>query len=511
MAQTDPGSVDLTNCETEPIRFPGTIQPHGALLVVQVHTGLVLAASESCEELLGRPAASFAERTLGELLGTEAQVALMSALQDGARNRIPLSVKGIPLLAKTIPNGTGQLLVEFERDEPAYADFQTLLYRCRLDIAELRRLDDLDAVVGRAAQVVRSLTEFDRVMIYRFDEHWNGEVIAEACAPGIESYLGLHYPAGDIPRQARELFRTGGIRHLPDVHYEPSALVSTADGRSFDLGAVSLRSVSPVHLEYLRNMGVRATLVGSLVVRDRLWGLVSCQHVRGPKRFGPRERDALEWLCEDLAALIGATIVGRRGEREYALWVRRKNLVDAIRRGSVKDLVRQANPADLLEVAGADGFALVTDGAIQTVGVTPSNERIRELDRRRGAQAGRHSPCFTKNLVHDLGVADWGDGISGVLFVTARQDPALTLAWFRRERNQTIRWGGDPGRAHVADENGRISPRTSFALFLEEIRGQCLAWSPEEVNSAAELGALVESECVHEREALARSLLPSPS
>lgn len=200
----------------------------------------------------------------------------------------PLSVKGIPLLARTIPNGTGQLLVEFERDEPAYADFQTLLYRCRLDIAALRRLDDLDAVVGRAAQVVRSLTELDRVMIYRFDEHWNGEVIAEACAPGIESYLGLHYPAGDIPRQARELFRTGGIRHLPDVHYQPSALVSAADGRSFDLGAVSLRSVSPVHLEYLRNMGVRATLVGSLVVRDRLWGLVSCQHVRGPKRFSGR-------------------------------------------------------------------------------------------------------------------------------------------------------------------------------------------------------------------------------
>ncbi len=360
-------------------------------------------------------------------------------------------------------------------------------------------MSDVATVATQAASLVRRLTGFDRVMIYRFDSTWNGEVMAEACVEGIEPYLGLHFPASDIPEQARELFLTSHVRQIPDALYSPSPLIARGDVQALDLGPSCLRNVSPLHVEYLKNMGVRATLVGSLVVAGSLWGLVSCQQKSEPKYFGPAERDALGWLCEDLSTLIEATQAKERSAREHDLTARRGRLVETIREVDFKELLRSGDTAALLDVVAADGFALLVDGAIHTTGRTPDIERIQELQTRRLA---RGNALFASDaLARDFGLEQVGDGIAGALFVSLLHGPATTLIWFREERCCSVRWGGDPKKAHVAAADGRLSPRASFAQFLQETRGQCLAWTPEELDSAAQLGSLIEIEALRERDA----------
>ena len=375
------------------------------------------------------------------------------------------------------------------------------MYQCRRDLAALRILDDVTAIADQAALLIRQLTGFDRVMIYRFDDSWNGEVLAEACVDGMEPYLGLHFPASDIPKQARDLFQSSQIRQIPDTHYFPSTLFALGNNKELNLGPSVLRSVSPLHIAYLKNMGVRATLVGSLVLEGRLWGLVSCQQKDEPKYFDPAKRDALGWLCEDLAALFELTLSRKRREREHELTRQRRKLVETIRKVDFRELLRSGNTADLLGVVGADGFALLLDDAIHITGRTPDIERIRELQSRRLERGNPSTLYSSEALVRDFALEEVNDGIAGALFVSVLPGPATTLIWFREERHLALRWGGDPEQAHSIDAKGQLSPRKSFALFLQEIRGKCRPWTQDELDSAAELGSLIEIEALRERDA----------
>ncbi len=500
---------DIANCELEPIRFPGAVQPHGALLVLQPASGIIVAASESCAALIGLSAASL----LGQPLQQVLDVAAVSALLNDSPGCLPpllrLSLFDREFVARSTHNDAGQIVVDIEADAEDPAALQHLNYRLRCGVAAMRQLDDVTAIAQAATALVRAVTDFDRVMIYRFDAAWNGAVIAETHSGTIEPYLGHHFPASDIPAQARQLFLINTVRQLPDALYVPSALLARGDAREIDLGQSSLRSTSPLHIEYLANMKVRATLSIALIVDGQLWGLLSCQQKNAPKYFGPAERDALAWLCDDIGALIQEKQVRQRFERKLDLGQRRLRLVGAIRALEFKDLMRHENNADLLGVVGADGFALVIDEAIQTSGNTPEVPHIRELLRRRGERDPNSILFASSALASDLGVADGGDGIAGALFVTVQHKPVVNMIWFRRERRYSLRWGGDPEHAHFTDADGRISPRKSFAMFLQEVRSQSEAWTAEELNSAAELTTLVEIEALREREAFSQSILNS--
>jgi light-regulated signal transduction histidine kinase (bacteriophytochrome) len=345
-------------------------------------------------------------------------------------------------------------------------------------------------------------------LLYRFDDAWNGEVIGEARIDGIVPFLGLNFPASDIPTQSRELLSSRTVRLIPDVLYTPSALIA-ADDRPVDLGPSSLRSVSPMHLEYLRNMEVRATLVGSLIVEGRLWGLISGQHMDEPKYFGFSDRDALGWMFEDLASLIESTVLRMHQARQHSLGARRRHLVDAVRKADLKALIHPAQSADLLGVVAADGFALIAKDSILMTGSTPSEERIRSLQSRRLACEGSPTLFASGALSRDLQLEEAGDSVAGAVFVSLADDPQVTLIWFRTERNFKVHWGGDPDRMRLADAAGRLSPRKSFAQFTQAVRGQSLSWTPEELDSAAELGSLIEIEALREREAFAQTILNS--
>ena len=498
--------IDVYNCESEPIRFPGSIMPFGALLVLEERTHRIEAASETCDEVIGYKPESLFGQTLDKFFGADADAALASARGLGLGPVIHFSLADRELKARLGINEAGQVLVDIERAERDSSSIREMIYDFRRDLTKLRRLTEVSKITQGTAELVRAITGYDRVMIYRFDEAWNGEVVAESHIEGIEPFLGLNYPASDIPKQARDLFQINKLRLISEVFYTPVTLLARNGSPPIDLGQSSLRSVSPIHIEYLKNMGVRATLVGALVVEGRLWGLLSCQHLSGPLYFGPTAREALEWLCEDIATLIEMTEIRQRREREYRLANCRRRLVEAIGLVDFKSFMQHGGQSDLLDVVGADGFALIAENTVETMGYVPETSRILELHRQRFKKVGDGAFFASNCLAHDLELEESGDGVAGGIFVSLREKQDLTMIWFRKERHFSVRWAGDPQQSHIVDESGRISPRKSFVQFLQNIRGQCLPWDAQELGSATELGTLIEIEIQHrlraERDAL---------
>jgi len=506
------GVLDTSNCEMEPIRFPAAIQPHGALLVADAASGIIEAASDNTAAYLGTAAPSLLGQPLSHVLGDAAQASLLADQSGGVPPFAAVSYSGQHLSARPSINEKGQVLIDVEAD---IGDFTLTrhVYQRRQLLAELRLSSDIAAIAQRAAGLIRGMTDYDRVMLYRFDEAWNGEVIGEARSEGVGSYLGLNFPATDIPAQSRGLLASRSVRIIPDVLYIPSALIAR-DARPIDIGPSRLRSVSPMHIEYLRNMNVRATLVGALTVEGRLWGLVSCQHLNEPKYLSVSVRDSLAWMFEDLALHIESTLIRLRRARGQSLRARRRHLVDAVRKADLKALIQPAQSADLLGVVAADGFALVAKDAILTTGRTPSDDRIRRLQHRRRAVETTPTLFASNALSRDLPLEDPGDGVAddsvaGAVFVSLADDPQVTLIWFRSERSFSVHWGGDPENMRIADAAGRLTPRKSFAQFTQSVRGQSLPWTAEELDSAAELGSLIDIEALREREAFAQTILNS--
>ncbi|MFO1327220.1 MAG: PAS domain S-box protein [Rubrivivax sp.] len=506
MASDASALPDLTACETEPIRFPGSVQPRGALLVVDPVSTIVAAASDTCASLLGRSAQSLLGRPLAQVLDPDAASTVLSDEAVAAGDLVDLSVPDRSLVARGSRNAQAQVLIDIE---PGSCHAPILQQHCRRLARRLRHIDDEEALAQAAAEGVRALTGHDRVMVYRFDADWNGEVLGEAAAAGLEPYLGLHYPASDIPRQARELFALARVRLITDVDDVPSALLAVGDAKGIDLGLSSLRSVSPVHLEYCRNMGVRATLVGSLVVEGRLWGLVSCHHCNGPLSLAPAERDALGDLCADLADQIGVARLRRRERHVRELAGQRTRLVEMIRHVDLRALLGQPAGQAVLDVMAADGFALVKAGEVHARGRTPSADRLRFLVHHARLQASTTVRIASHALAADLDLDEAPDGVAGAVVVAVNTIPEALLAWFRAERSVTVRWAGDPTHPHHAQADGRISPRQSFAAFLRLVRGRSLPWSPEEIASAADLATLIEIDALREREAFNQTILNS--
>ena len=228
-------NTDISNCESEPIRFPGAVQPHGALLVLDAKSRVVEAASESCDALLGLKPEKMLGQHIGHVLGESVAAELLTLQNGDVSPLVSMSLNGRELTVREHSNANGQVLIDIEPVGDATLASH-LPYRCRQAITSLRGHDDVLSVTQEAARLVQNITGFDRVMVYRFDEMWNGQVIAESCIRTIEPYLGLHFPASDIPKQARELFKSSGIRLIADVCYTPSSLIARGDNQLIDLG-----------------------------------------------------------------------------------------------------------------------------------------------------------------------------------------------------------------------------------------------------------------------------------
>lgn len=474
----------LDDCAREPIRIPGAIQPHGALLVLDPDNLSVLQASDNASEMLG------AGGRLAQLADVPGGTALRPSLLTWLEGHEPTFTRTVRVGAKAFQisgHRTGQgLLLEFEEGEGTDIGTHGLHPRLQRFLEEIERVDDPLQLAVAAAREVRTLTGFGRVLIYRFDPEWHGTVIAEDGDDSLPRYLDLRFPAGDIPAQARELYRLNRLRLIPDADYQPVALsppLSPRDGAPLDLSFAALRSVSPVHLEYMRNMGTAASMSVSLIVDGRLWGLISCHNV-APQRVDPRVRATCDFIGRILAMRIGAR--ERADEAALRVAARRDEAVILERLGQASDLHRGFTmaPEPWLRLVSAGGVALLVGDRIASAGAVPGEAQILAL-----AKWLHQKPediYATDRLAHEWPqAADFADVGSGVLAASISQIHASYAIWFRPEVVRTVRWAGDV-QTGKSVRGARLHPRQSFASWSELVRLRAEPWRQAEIDTAAD-------------------------
>jgi PAS domain S-box-containing protein len=497
---------DLAQCEAEPIHIPGAIQPHGVLLALAETELRILQVSSSAGRLLGIPAAGLLDRGLAEALDPALAEAVREALarvraRPGVGATFAWTARGADRAFVAHVHLSAQTpVLELEASAAADGDPGEIIAAAMADFSAIRQETDLAAKLAAATALFRHLTGYDRVMVYRFDEDWHGEVVAEARRDDLEPYLGLHYPAADIPAQARQVFAVNPYRVILDVDYEPSPLEPPADpatGAPLDLSRSVLRSVSPVHLEYLRNMGVGSTMTLSLLREGRLWGLVACHHAT-PHALPVRLREIACWMAEDLATQIALTEAV--SERQYATHLKdcRERIIFLMRRGArLPALLEGPELANVLGAIGADGVAFIRGEDVIVGGATPAPRQILDICRGLG-RLHPNSPsqlfatdCLSEHLPETAALANTAAGLA-IFPLDAAE--SIKLMWFRGEQLREVTWGGNPDKAMYRAPDGRLSPRRSFAAWSEIVRLRSRRWRLEELESARKLGALIDIE-----------------
>ncbi|MEZ5291040.1 MAG: ATP-binding protein [Vicinamibacterales bacterium] len=489
--------LTLANCDREPIHIPGAIQGHGLLAACQ-DDFVVTQVSANVE--------SFLDRAPGAVLGTDLTSWLMAPsaelfTQAGAQG-FPRDLNPIGVVAASgrrydalihRQGAAGPVIVEFE---PADHQFSGWDPRVRRSVRRFQQATDIDALLDLCAREVRELTAFDRVMIYRFDADWNGRVEAEARDDRLEPFKGLHYPAADIPAQARRLYELNWLRIIPDVGYTPVALspvVNPVTGSPLDLSFAVLRSVSPIHVQYLQNMGVTASMSVSLIYRDRLIGLIACHHYSGPRRVPYVTRETCEYLGQMMSWHLARLDAQETTARTLATHRAQADVVSAV--ATAPSIPAGLMDPAMLALTDASGAAVVYEGRVAEIGRTPGELRIRQLVHFL-SQPGIQGTFTTDRLSdHMPATAHWDDTAAGVLAVDISREFGEFILWFRQATERVVHWGGDP-RAHgsvVPDASGapRLSPRGSFALWREVVRGRSLPWEPWQVEAAERLRTLL--------------------
>ena len=462
---------DLLGCADEPIRIPGAVQPHGALLAAD-DTGTVVLHSANADDVLGRTVSGAAMADLLDL----------AAVEPGLPTR---TVLGGRVFEVAVHRADGLLVSEWEPLDDAHAAGEVWHRRLPLVLQRLQDAPDLPSLCAALAREVRGLTGFDRVMVYRFDPEWNGEVVAEERRDDLEPFLGLRYPASDIPAQARALYLRNWLRLIPDARYTPVPLVperNPLDGRPLDLGAAALRSVSPVHLEYLANMGVVASMSVSLVDRGRLWGLIACHHYAGAHRPTPADRVAAEFLGRTASLLLHTVVEEGDAARVLEVAERSARLVEALARTPRRPAAALVD-AGVEHLVPAGGAAVRLDGRLVLLGSTPPAAQVAAL------LDGMPDATTATDAVLTV-VPDGGELVptaSGVLAVPV--PGSGWLAWFRPETLREVRWGGDPTTQKLVDDRfgPRLSPRRSFAAWTQQVRATAAPWRQHEVAAAEQL------------------------
>ncbi len=489
----DTSPVDLTNCDREPIHILGAIQPIGFLLAVTADW-MVARASANLADYLGVAPDEVIGRPLAGLLTSPAMHELRNRTTmlrgpDAIERVFGIAlIEGGPRFDVALHLSAGQVVIE---GEPSSGEIGDVTGMVRSMIARLDQCADMTAFFREGARQVRALIGFDRVMVYRFAPDGSGEVVAEACKPGIGHFLGLHYPASDIPAQARVLYTRNLIRLIADVRAEPVRIVPELDekGEPLDLSLSLLRSVSPIHIEYLKNMGVDASLSISIIVDGKLWGLFAC-HNYAP-RCPPFERRAVSEL---FAQMFSMRLESRERQQTVEFERRARDISDQLLGAVASDETLLRDPdwlADILTHAiPADGVGVWLSGSYAFSGVTPPTEQFRRIVRALNATAAG-KVYATDHIGALLPDADsFSDTAAGLLAIPISRSPRDYVVLFRTEMIRSIRWAGDPHKPVEYGPNGpRLTPRESFAEWKELVRGRSRPFTASEMRVAETLRA----------------------
>ena len=484
-------SITLTTCDREPIHLLGAIQPIGFLLSVNADWITVRASENAASylrtaqnEVIGRPVTAYIPVDLvHDIRGHLQQAGEAGVVEPLFRRR--LHPAG-PLFAVAVHRSGHETVLEFEESVGEPSTAPTAL---RGIMARVERHRSLTAVFREVARQVRALTHYDRVMVYRFDESECGEVVGESLKTGTESFMGLRYPATDIPKQARALYQRNLTRIIVDTEGAPIAVMPllSPEGVSLDLSMSVLRSVSPIHLEYMRNMRVRSSMSISILQGSRLWGLIACHH-GSPHHVDLETRLTAELFGQMFSYLLEV----REREEDAAYDARAKEIHDRIApafaspSASFNDIPEFLS--DLAEYVQADGVGAYSSGEVSLIGRTPTSEEFLQLVSFLNKTASGR--VFSTN---DLGsvfapAKDYLMRTAGILSIPISRMPRDYLVFFRREVVQTITWAGHPTKEQASGPNGvRLTPRTSFAAWREIVQGQSSPWSKRELQAAEAL------------------------
>jgi light-regulated signal transduction histidine kinase (bacteriophytochrome) len=489
-------NVNLTNCAREQIHIPQSIQPHGALIIVAPGTFEIIQASSNVQEFLGYSYEDLLQQSLQEILGKACIEKISGCLERDFSMINPLRVwiqgQEMDLI---VHENQGLIFLEFERIDPRYAnDFITFYNMTKKVVDEMQcstHFQELSEIIVRN---IRRITGFDRVMVYRFDQDGSGNVIAEDKEENLDSFYGLRYPATDVPEPARRLYKLNYIRLIPTVDYQWAKLPDhPVTHEPFDLSFCNLRSVSPIHVEYLRNMGVQASMSISLIKDNELWGLVACHHYQ-PKYISYEVRSA----CEFLGKVMSLHLVAKEEQEDLSYQVKLKDrlsqLFDSL--SHIVDVADglEANLEPLQHLVEAGGVALYLGGHISVVGETPSRAEISSLI---SWLRGNHKSELlfqSDRLVEIYPPAQAFQGVaSGVLILSLSRVENSYILWFRPEVSQTVLWAGNPHKQARIEEDGTLtlSPRKSFELWREHVTGRSLPWLRCEIQQIMEFRNLL--------------------
>lgn len=484
-------NVDLTDCDREPIHILGAIQPFACILAVN-EDWVIQHVSENTEQYLYIPPAQLLGQHIGQTFRTDTIHDLKSALQVAKMTSNTERLINKPALIDfddefdiTVHFNGELIVIEFE--QCSSADGFHAANIARQLMSQFGTYQGLDDLLHKAVKQIRMLTGYSRVMAYKFLEDDSGEVVAEAKTTRLESYLGLRYPASDIPKQARQLYLKQMMRIISSVEDERIPILSSSESLPpLDLSLAVSRAVSPIHIQYLKNMGVNASMSLSIVVDGKLWGLIACHHTY-EKNLSFELRTVLEFLVETLSLKISD-----QSRSEYIKY-------DQIARATYDQILAsiQLKPTSfdgikkelplLSKVINCDGVGLWLDNHYDYFGQAFDRENATLLVNKLNEMP--NEPTITSNNVSEFMGVEFVDkiNVAGALAISLSGESNNYLIFYRRPVTQTVTWAGNPNKSVSKDGNSRLQPRASFADWQETHHDKSTQWSTQDVNLAKSL------------------------
>ncbi|MDM1139726.1 ATP-binding protein [Empedobacter sp. R132-2] len=473
----------IKNCEDEEIQFLNEIQPFGYLIGIHKNSHQIEFYSQNIDELFQISAENVLNQDINQLYNFELDFDEVLNLDQGEFCRTHLKI-----------NSKTYHLTSYHFDELIYLELEELIIlENRLAYynfsEQILYSKSIDATWDRLISSIKKLINYDRVMLYKFLEDGSGVVIAEEIDNGLDSYLGLRFPEFDIPKQARQLYLEKKSRLVADVNSNRISLIAT-NHQKINLMYSSVRALSPIHLQYLRNANCAASFSISIVINEKLWGIVACQNSE-PKFIPNQVRLQTELLTRQARlTYVNFKATERLKFQNYfnetAIKLKENLLTEENLQQSMNN-----NLKEVLNLTKANGIALVNFDDVFVEGETPDKHEILRI--KEWAFKRNSARLFTSNTFY----LDYGQELNlspnsaGVMFCFLNQTYEHFIIWFKKEQVQTLNWAGEPNKIKHVDEILSFSPRTSFKIWQENIKNKSFIWLDKEKYVAKEVIKLI--------------------
>jgi light-regulated signal transduction histidine kinase (bacteriophytochrome) len=483
---------DLDLCSKEPIHIPGYIQAHGILIIIDSE-GIIKYCSENFTQFAGLTVDNILEshisnysKVFGKSENNNFILDLINLSWQGKNfkpiNPYQVEIDGM-IYNLILSLSDDHYILDFEQElSDLFSDPQNIV---GASLSQMLADKDIDAILRNVVQQVKNIISYDRIMVYQFHDDGHGEVVAEERNEQLETWLGLHYPASDIPEQARNLYKKNLTRLISNVHEQNIPLMSTTDVPA-DLSNSTLRAVSPVHIQYLKNMGVTSSFSVSIIVDDELWGLIAC-HNYSPRFINYRQRETAKLIGQVLSSCIGLRNQEKNQKEDMKLQTAVLDVSRSLHNEKIADFIETCSPI-LLNAFKATGISFLYEGETTSIGTVPELSKIKEISE--FLYDAANEVLITENSKIDfpelqLESVDFA-GFAGCRLTKDIKDCVIV---FRPEIIQTVKWAGDPNKIISHDERGQpfISPRNSFEEWSQQVKGSCLKWSSSEIRAIMEI------------------------